>query len=233
MARLNNRIMDIIARALSAELGGVLDVEVEDLDTWRASLDLPGPVDVSIATDDGATSVTTGPLEVKLEDGDVTARLDLPGPDLEVSVVDGRVSGPRFVADDDESPLRFPKRGVVRAVKAGDHDDILEGLIVAEKAGKDRTAVVEALQRRVGHLAANPGDRKHVSASAAPAPATVDAPKPQPKPEPADLLLRAKRTVVRAVKSGDHDDHLEELLKAERAGENRGAVVRVLRKRLG
>lgn len=146
-----------IGQALrAAELGVTLEMDLEDIDTYRAHLDLPGPVDLTVESDDGRVRVTAGPLEVEHEDGEVVARLDLPGPDLEVSMADGKVSGPRLVADvpevqlDDQAEvLGRSKRTVVRAVRSGSLDAVLERLLEREQAGRGRRAVVRAVQARL------------------------------------------------------------------------------------
>lgn len=141
-------LVDFVSRSLrAAELGVRLEMAVEDIDTYRAVLDLPGPFDIAVEGDDGHVRVTAGPLLVEREqDGDLTARVDLPGPDIEVSLEDGRLSGPRFVPD---SVLAKPKRTLIRLIQGGSLDAQLGELLQAEKASTARGAVVKALQTRV------------------------------------------------------------------------------------
>lgn len=208
-------ITNLIARALTAaELGVVLEMDAEDIDTWRVGLELPGPFDLAIDNDDGDVTVTAGPVELTFDDGQVQAVLDLPGPDLMVETIDGKVQPPRFVPDTDVPALRMPKRTLVRSIGAGEFDDQLEVLLVAEKAGARRRAIVNALSERQQVRPVVVAEVQEVG------PVVVT--------DPLDL---PRRTLARRIAGGVYDGELEAMTLRELNGHDRGGVLRRLRRR--
>lgn len=227
MAVLNPSLLSFIGAALAAsELGIVLEMDADDIRNFRANLDLPGPVDLSVQGEDGRVHVYAGPVEVVVDGHDVIATLELPGPDLQIALVDGQLEGPRFVPEGSD-PLRFPKRGVVRAVAAGELDDDLRGALTREKAGQARGAVLTALERRLEVVKDTPPP----AVTMAPPPAVAQGAQKAAPPK-LDPLRFPKRGVVRAVNAGELDDDLEELLAREAREQGRTAVLKALRRRL-
>lgn len=156
MADLTPAVRTLLQRALdAAELGVVLELDADSIHDWRATLDLPGPVDVVVEHVGADTHVVLGPVTVDLSGRDLVARLDTPGPDLEVGLVGGEVRGPRFVRDGGNGRmppselLERRTRSIRRRVRLGQHDDELDELVRREAEGRARPRVLRCLRRRL------------------------------------------------------------------------------------
>lgn len=221
-----------------AELGIALELDADSIRQWRAKLDLPGSLfDVDVTFDHGDVHIDGGPVDVDIIDGDVTATVALPGPlEIRLEEEDGQVRGPRLVPDGTPiGPLERSTRRVVRAVRRGRHDEVLQQLLDEERLGHARERVVRALRLRQEAVAVPPepaislelvaGDELQPR-SVTEQPVVTDVVFDEARA--LEVLSRSRRRVTKAVAAGEHDGELRELFLLEQAGKARRRVLAAL-----
>lgn len=153
-----------------AECAVRLDVDVTSLRDWIAVIDGPGPLDATVSAEDGVLQLDMGPIAVRLQDGDASLHVELPGPDLLLEHIDGELVGPRFVPErdtdtDTDTPgipapetvgelLELPRHKIANAVRRGRWDDRLPEVFGAEERKRGRRVVLNAVRRRARKLEA-------------------------------------------------------------------------------